>query len=194
MTSCCPPIELGHPEFRLTPIVVGFDDVPWLRDRTAALQLPELAVLSVLAHPELEIAELAIEAIAPLPGDRARLYFDVIMKTLPEVIRQLLEARMQRYEYQSDFARKYYGQGITEGLEKGRQEGLQEGRQEGLQVGLRAAAVALARIKLGVLPDHDLVAIEAVTDPSVLTELITSLGEARGGAEVRAALDRALAR
>jgi len=60
-------IELGHPGFRLAPIVIGFEDVPWVRDRTAALRLPELAVLSVMAHPELEIAEVAIDAIAQLP-------------------------------------------------------------------------------------------------------------------------------
>jgi predicted transposase YdaD len=171
-------------------IVVGFDDVPSLRDRVGASHLPELAVLSVLAHPELEIAEVAVEAIAQLPEDRARLYLDVIMMALPAAIRQALEARMQRYEYQSDFARRYYGQGIAEGLEQGRQEGLQEGRQEGL----RAAVVALARAKLDVLSDDDLAAIEATADPSILTALVTALGQARSAADARAALDQALAR
>jgi hypothetical protein len=42
------PIELGHPGFRLRPIVIGFDEVPWVRDRDAALRLPELAMLSVM--------------------------------------------------------------------------------------------------------------------------------------------------
>jgi len=103
------PIELGHPGLHLTPIVIGFDDVPWVRDPVAASRLPELAVLSVLAHPELESAEIAIDAIAQLPADQARLYFDVVMMSLPVAIRQILEARMQHYEYQSNFARKYYG-------------------------------------------------------------------------------------
>jgi hypothetical protein len=176
------PIDLGHPGFHLTPIVIGFDDVPWVRDPVAASRLPELAVLSVLAHPELDVAEAAIGAIAQLPADQARLYFDVIMTALPAAIRQILEARMQRYEYQSDFARKYYGQGVTEGLEKG------------LENGLRAAVVALARTKLEALSDDDLAAIEAVSDPRVLTELVTSLGRARSALEARATLDRALAR
>jgi len=184
------PIELGHPGFYLTPIVIGFDDVPWIRDRDAASRLPELAVLSVMAHPELEIAEAAIDAIAQLPADQARLYLDVIMMALPAAIRQILEARMQRYEYQSDFARKYYGQGVAEGLEKGRQEGRQEGREDGL----RAAVVALARTKLEELSDDEIAAIEAVSDQRVLTELVTSLGQASGVLEARATLDRALAR
>jgi hypothetical protein len=46
--------------------VIGFDDVPWVRDSVAASRLPELAVLSVLAHPELDIAKAAIDAIAQL--------------------------------------------------------------------------------------------------------------------------------
>ena len=112
------------------------------------------------------------------------------MMALPAAIRQALEARMQRYEYQSDFARRYYGQGIAEGLEQGRQEGLQEGRQEGL----RAAVVALARAKLDMLSDDDLAAIEVTADPSILTALVTALGQARSASDARAALDQALAR
>lgn len=108
------------------------------------------------------------------------------MMVLPAAIRQILEARMQRHEYQSDFARKYYGQGISEGLEKGREEGRQEG--------LRAAVIALAHTKVEGLSDDDLVAIEAVADQHILTELVTSLGQARNAAEARAALDRALGR
>jgi len=54
--------------------------------------------------------------------------------------------------------------------------------------------VALARTKLEVLSDNDLAAIEAVSDQRVLTELVTSLGQARSVLEARAALDRALPR
>jgi len=101
------PIDLGHPGFRLTPVVIEFKDVPWVRDRAAASRLPGLAMLSVMAHPELEIAEAAVEAISQLPEDRKRLYLDVILTALPQALRRILEARMQGYEYQSDFARKY---------------------------------------------------------------------------------------
>jgi len=169
------PIELGHPGFRLTPVVIEFDDVPWVRDRAAASRLPELAMLSVMAHPDLDIAEVAIEAISTLPEDRRQLYLDVILHAVPVAIRQILEAQMIKgYEYQSDFARKYYGQG----------------RQEGL----RAAVVAIARAKLGKLSDDDIATIEAVSDQGILTELVTLLGEARSARKARAALDRALAR
>jgi hypothetical protein len=180
------PIELGHPGFRLTPVVIEFDDVPHVRDRAAASRLPELAMLSVMAHPELEIAEVAVEAISQLPEDRRQLYLDVILMALPAAVRRILEARMQGYEYQSDFARKYYGQG--------RKAGRDEGRKEGRHQGLRAAVVALARTKLGELSDDDMAALEAVSAQRTLTELVTLLGQARSARKARAALDRALAR
>jgi hypothetical protein len=183
------PIELGHPGFRLTPIVVGFDDVPEIHDRFAASQLPQLAVLSAMAHPRLEIAEVAIEAVAQLPAELARLYYDVIIDALPATVRQVLEARMQRYEYKSDFARKYYGQGLQEG----RQEGLQEGRQEGLQEGLQEAAIAVARSKVKGLSDDDVAAIGRISDQIAMTDLITALGRARSKSAARAALDKAIA-
>jgi hypothetical protein len=180
-------IELGHPGFQLTPIVIGFDDVSRIRDHSAASHLPELAMLSVLAHPELEIAEAAIGAIAPLPADRAQLYLDVIMNALPPEVRRVLEARMIKgYEYRSDFARRYYGQG----RDRGRQEGLQVGRQAGLQ----AAVVALARCRLDELPEDVVAAIEALSEPRDLTELVTALGQAHNAAEARATLDRVLRR
>lgn len=176
------PIDLGHPGFRLTPIVVELADVPQVRDRAVASRLPELATLSAMAHPELEIAEVAIEAISSLPADRSRLCLDVLLNALPAEIRRRLEAPMEGYKYQSDFARKYYGQGHEEGLEKG------------VEKGLRAALVAFARARLGPLPDADIAAIEAVADQRVLTGLVASLGRARSAAKARAALDRALGR
>jgi hypothetical protein len=186
------PIELGHPGFFLTPLVISFENVPRVRDPTAASHLPELAMLSVLAHPEFEIAQAAIQAISGLPADRERLCLDVTMKALPANARQVVEAQMIKgYQYQSDFARKYYGQGITEGFEKGRQEGREEGREEGRQR-LRGPMIALARTKLGKLSDDDVAAIEAVSDLHVLTELVTPLGQTSSTRKARAALARVL--
>ena len=49
-------------------------------------------------------------------------------------VANILVAR-SKYEYQSEFARRYYGQGKTEGREEGREEGLKEGRREGRLAG-----------------------------------------------------------
>jgi hypothetical protein len=171
------PIELGHPDFRLEPVVVSFDSVPRIHDAAHAQRLPELAVLSAMAHPELEIVETALAAIAPLPGDLNRLYFDVILANLPDALRRMLEARdMQGYQYQSEFARKYYTQG----------------RVEGRVEGLRAAVLTLARCRLASITPDDVAAIEAVHDERMLTELIDALGSAGSVTEVRALLDRVI--
>ena len=182
-------IELGHPGFRLTPIVVSFEDVPEILDRLAASELPQLAVLSAMAHPRLEIAEVAIEAVAKCPAELAKLYYDVIVNALPATARQILEARMEGYAYKTDFARKYYGEGRQEGLQEGRQEGLQEGRGNGL----REAAIAFARSKIRGLSDEDVAAIGRVSRDATMTELITALGQARSKSAARAALDKAIA-
>ena len=166
------PIPLGHPGFSLVPIVVGFDDVPRRGAGEGGRHLPELDVLAAMAHPELEVAINAIAALAGLPEDRARLYLDVILMALSPSDREILEARMQGYEYQSDFARKYYYQGPEEGREQG----------------LRTAAVALLRAKLGDATQADQPVIEALHDGAALTELIGALARATGAVEVRAAL------
>ena len=135
-------------------------------------------MLSAIAHRELEIAAVAVEAISSLSEEQERLYLDVILNALPAIVRRRLEARMIKgYQYQSDFARKYYGQG------------LEEGRDEGL----RAAVLTIARSKLGPLSDSDITEIEAVSNKRILTELISVLGQARSARKARAALDRALA-
>jgi hypothetical protein len=177
------PIDLGHPGFQLTPLVIGFADVPRVLDRAAASQLPQLAVLSAMAHPEQDIAEVAIEAISILPERLGRLYLDVIFGALPDELRQTLEAQViKNYQYQSDFARKYYGQGISEGLERGQGEGL------------RTAVVALVQAKLKTVSPDDLARIAAITDLQLLTELVTALGRARTASSARAALTRVLGR
>jgi predicted transposase YdaD len=167
--------------------VVDFADVPRITDLDTASQHPQLAVLSVMAHPELEIATVAIEAISGLPEHLSRLYYDVILRALPAELRRRLEVRMIKgYQYQSDFARKYYGQG--------REEGREQGREEGREEGLRTAIVALARTKLKTVPPEDLARIAALTDVRVLTDLVSALGQAHTAVGARIALARALRR
>ena len=54
------------------------------------------------------------------------------------------------------------------------------------------AAVALARTKLKTVSADELARIAAIADLRVLTELVTSLGQARSAASARAALARSL--
>jgi hypothetical protein len=100
---------------------------------------------------------------------------------LSKTVRRTLEARlMQGYEYQSEFARKYYNQGREEGREEGREDGL------------RAAVLRLARGRLASITREDVAAIEALHDEHAFTELIDSLGKAESASDVRVALDRVI--
>jgi len=166
------PIHLGHPGFRLRPVVMKLQQVPRFVDPAEIQKIPELAVLSAMANPDLEVATAALSAVGGLPEDRARLYLDVILAARPPSVRKALEARMQGYVYKSEFARKYYSQGLEEGHSRG----------------LRSAALALLRAKLDAVTAEDEAAIEAVHDERALTEMIGALVRATGAAEVRAAL------
>ncbi|MBK7537189.1 MAG: hypothetical protein IPI49_17850 [Myxococcales bacterium] len=157
-------IGTGHPGFALRPVVISPGRVPRRVSARAARLLPELGVLSELAHPTLAAAQAALHGICDLPEERSRLYYDVIMDALPEPLRRALEADMQHAEYRTEFARKYVA----------------EGRQ--------SAALELARAKVGELTAQEEGAVKLVTDPDRLTALILALGLARDGQEARAAL------
>jgi hypothetical protein len=182
------PIAIGHPGFVLTPIAVSFSDLPRIIDPADASRLPELAVLSAMAHGDLAVATTAIEAVRGLPEDQSKLYLDAILARLPDEIRQPLQATMKNYEYQSEFARKYYFQGRDEGREEGRDEGLDQGHSEGL----RDAVLTLARSKLKAVSASHEAAIRALANPHALAKLISALGQARNAAETRGALAQAL--
>jgi hypothetical protein len=180
-------IPIGHPDFQLKPVVIAFDQLPRIVDPFYASKLPELAVLSTLAHPELEVAETAIDAISTLPDDQRQLYLDIILMSLPRKVRRLLEARMKGYVYQSEFARKYFYQGHDEGVVKGRNEGLHQGREQGL----RAAVAAIAVAKHVDLSPAQQAAIDTLGEAG-LTTLLRALGRARSAAAARVVLDAAV--
>jgi len=171
-------IALGHPGFQLTPLVIEFADLPRIVDPDDARQLPELAVLAAMAHPEVDVAVAAIEANEPLPEDQKQLYLDVILARLPALVRTALEAHMRGYEYQSEFARTYYNQGRSEGRSEGREEGL------------CSAVVKLAHARGDAISAEEQAAIGALRGEAVLTELIGALAQARNPAEARAVLDQ----
>jgi hypothetical protein len=183
------PIELGHPGFCLTPLVVGPRSIPRITEATAR-QAPELAVLSVLAHPEEAVAQAALVSIGSLAEDRARLYFDVIWAALPKLVRAALEAWMEKHEYQSEFARRYLEQGIEQGIERGIEQGIERGIEQGIERGIERAVLALARAKVGGLSPDEEARIRAVEDTAGLERLLLELGGAVDESAARAVLAR----
>jgi hypothetical protein len=134
-------------DWRFRPIVLGPAEVPWVKTPELARQLPELAVLSAVAHGNepagLEVLLPTIEALATLDEERKGFYYDVVLRSLNEAMRRALEKEMKmqagKYEYQSDFARSYFGQGEA----KGRAEGEAKGEAKALVAVLEARGMTL---------------------------------------------------
>ncbi|WP_285491800.1 hypothetical protein [Actinomadura sp. NBRC 104425] len=129
---CARTIDLGHPGMTLTPIVLGPREIPYVTDPEHAARVPELAVLSALAHGAApggaEVLSALPDAYAALDGDHRALYHDIVVAVLPETMRRHLEARLKlkNYEFQSDFARRYFGLGKAQGKDEGKTEGTVE--------------------------------------------------------------------
>jgi len=111
-----------------TPYVLGPSGVPEVTEDARARESPELAVLSAMAHGRdadpvraIEIAIAAQKASVGLDADRSRIYVDLIMNSLGEAAREALNTMAtQKYEFQSDFARKYIALGEAQGEARGR--------------------------------------------------------------------------
>lgn len=130
---CSTPIDLGHPDWVLKPMVVGPDMVPLVLDSDQAKQEPGLAMLSAIAHGNspagTKVVEAFYNALSALPEDQVPMYADYVLDKLHTVAaRTLLEELMATgtYEYQSDFARRYYGEGKAEGEAEGKAAGKAE--------------------------------------------------------------------
>ncbi|MGD9597525.1 MAG: DUF4351 domain-containing protein [Steroidobacteraceae bacterium] len=75
----------------------------------------------------MRIAAAAREASLGLDEDRSRLYFDLVLASLSEAARRELQTMdPAKYEYQSEFARRYVAQGRVEGKAEGKAEGRAE--------------------------------------------------------------------
>lgn len=154
------PIELGGGN-RFNAWVLDTSGVPAVIDVVEARADPELAVLSAMAHgrdPDAgkaaRIALAAQTAAVGLDAERARLYFDLVMHSLSEAARRAFETMdPAKYEYQSEFAKQYYGQGRAEGIAEGKAEGLAEGLAEGAAAGRADVVLRLLALRFGTLAD-----------------------------------------
>ncbi len=123
------PIAMGHPGWVLTPLVVGPDVVPVVRDEQTAERAPELAVLSAVVHGDgpdaAEVGKAALFGARGLDDERATLYADLVFASVHGAARAAVEALMANgtYEYQSDFAKRYVAQGRAEGRAEGEARG-----------------------------------------------------------------------
>jgi Domain of unknown function (DUF4351) len=176
------PIELGGGN-RFTPLVLNLSAVPEILDETQARADPELAVLSAMAHGRdddhrkaARIARAAHLACVALDDERSRLYCDLIIASLSEAA--LLEQDMNpfKYEYQSDFAKRYVAEGRVEGRVEGRAEIIL--RLLALRFGPVPSEIE-ARIRQASITELDLIGEHLLTAPT----LQQTLERARQAAE-----------
>jgi uncharacterized protein DUF4351 len=131
------PVHMGG-DCWFAPYVVGPSGIPEVTDQALALDNPELAVLSAMAHGlkadparAIEIALAARHASAGLDADRADLYVDLIINSLSEAARRALmnmDLRKHKYRFQSVWAREQLAEGVAQGVAQGRAEGEIRGR------------------------------------------------------------------
>jgi hypothetical protein len=120
---CAEPIELGHPGWTLTPLVLKPEAVPIVTDAKEAVRAPELAVLSTMTHGAAYDRARMFHALLSAVGamedaDRAKLYIDIVLAALPETPAAELEAimRSDASPYKSDLLRRTYAEGKVDAL------------------------------------------------------------------------------
>ena len=114
------PISVG-PGFSASPTVLGPHNIPVITDATLVTAVPELGVLSCLAHgrsPQgYEVATAAILAVRGLADAQALLYWEAIRAVVSSAVATALENFMfpNGELFTSEFARKHRGEGRVEG-------------------------------------------------------------------------------
>lgn len=112
-------------------LVLGPSSVPIVTDEDLARADPELAVLSAMAHGRdtdtkrsARIAAAAQLAARDLDEERSTLYYDLVQMALSEAARRALkDMAIANYQFQSEFARRYFAAGQAEGKIEGKSEG-----------------------------------------------------------------------
>jgi hypothetical protein len=139
----------------VAPVVIGPAQIPRIIDPEHARALPELAVLSAVAHGRTpgaeQIAHAAINACAALDSWHHALYADFVVACLSPGARRALEVLMslQTLVPLSDIGKQYYAEGRKDGLNVGRMNGL------------RDLLIKLLTLRFGPLPEAAMSSIQA---------------------------------
>ncbi|NUW45307.1 hypothetical protein [Nonomuraea rhodomycinica] len=153
------PIVTDLPEYSLTPLVMGPDQVPAITDPVEAVACMELATVSVMIHGQSRpVVEAFVAALAKLGSQHAPQYYEYAYDLGSEGVKQNLEEIMSStaWPVYSPFAREHFG--------RGKAEGKVEGEIEALITVLEARGLTVT--------DQARVRIDACTDPTQVQEWI----------------------
>ncbi|MGI8329285.1 hypothetical protein ACRYCC_04925 [Actinomadura scrupuli] len=129
--KCAELIETGHPGWDLKPLVINLAKSPAVTNADKAREMPELAVLSVVSHADGPDGRAVLEAFCAgmetlkHRADVGAKYYEYVLSRLSAAAQRSLEEILttDTYEYQSAFAREYFGQGKAEGKAEGEVQG-----------------------------------------------------------------------
>ncbi len=149
---CRRPIRTGHPQFELTPLVLGPDEIPVVDDPVEVAASPELGVLSTLVHADedVDLVDTMMEGLDKIDPSTAETYTELVMVLLDEAPRHRLEEIVASavYDFTSPFTERY--------VEQGRSEGRREGRAEAAEAAAELILKALDSRRIAVTPEvHD---------------------------------------
>lgn len=121
------PIELDSVGSVVQPLVLGPDRFPLVTEPAQAVQRPELATLSAIAHgagPRMEEVLVAFLAgLMKTDDEHAKMYLDLVDDALTVSASRRLEELMESTsQYRGRIATKYVAKGREEGREEGRAE------------------------------------------------------------------------
>ncbi|WP_433791865.1 hypothetical protein [Actinoplanes sp. CA-252034] len=115
------PILISLPPSEIHPVAFGPAQTPIITDLETAQRLPELAILSTLAHADqhdpIPLFKALFRALDAIETDRAVLYHDFVLTVLPAATRKLLEDYMTTtdHPYKSEWAQRQYAAGEVAG-------------------------------------------------------------------------------
>jgi hypothetical protein len=121
------PVEMGGGN-TFEPLVLGPAQIPQVTDLTRACQLPELAVLSAMAHGRSAPTELAVQigraarhACSLMDPERATLYSDIVYAALSDEARQeVVKMEANADEPMDDWSQVWFDVGKKKGRVAGR--------------------------------------------------------------------------
>lgn len=164
--ACARPIPTGHPEFVLTPIVVGPDDVPSAEWQATTEANAELAMMAAwagsadLRDPAVQVRTLRL--LAGLDAETLATYTRIVLIAAPdESSRRALEALMATV-FKNEFLDKLEAEAEARGSARGEASGEAAGRAQMILQVLAARGIATpAEIRDQVLACTDIAQLDA---------------------------------
>jgi hypothetical protein len=166
------PIDTGHPDFVLKPVVIDASNTPDPADPAFAEVAPELVVLAAhtgaLDLDDAQARDLAVAMVSSLETERAELYASLILNVASTSARLALEGLMASTHIKIDPVATRFAQDLARLKEEAKAEGRAIGEAEGQTLG-ETKMLLLIAAKRGIpIDDETRDRILACTDTATI--------------------------